>query len=117
MRVECRRRVLRHGRIAGSPVEALKDNPLPDGAIEEVYGGKISENHSANFIEAMKSRKQPVSDVGSHNRMLEICHLANIAMRLGRELNWDPVQREIVGDAEAKSFLARESRQGYEIES
>jgi predicted dehydrogenase len=105
------------GRIAGSPVEALKDNPLPDGALEEVYGGTISENHSANFIEAMKSRKQPVSDVGSHNRMLEICHLANIAMRLGRELNWDPAQRQIVGDAQANSFLARESRQGYAIES
>ena len=44
----------------------------------------------------MKSRKQPISDVWSHNRMLEICHLSNIAMRLGRELNWDPVKREMV---------------------
>lgn len=103
------------GRISGGPVEALKDKPLPEGALEEVYGGKISENHSANFIESMKSRQQPISDVWSHNRMLEICHLANIAMRLGRELDWNPVQREIVGDAEANAFLARESRQGYEV--
>jgi hypothetical protein len=104
------------GRLSGKPVELLEDDPLPEGAIEEVYGGEISENHSANFIEAMKSRKQPISDVWSHNRMLEICHLANIAMRLGRELNWDPAKREIVGDAEANSFLARESREGYQIE-
>ena len=103
-------------RISGTPVEALKDNPLPEGALEEVYGGKISQNHSANFVESMKTRRQPISDVWSHNRMLEICHLANIAMRLGRELNWAPVKREIVGDAEANSFLARESRQGYRIE-
>ena len=48
--------------------------------------------------------------------MLEICHLANIALRLDREVNWDPVKREIVGDEQANSFLARESRQGYEIE-
>lgn len=102
-------------RISGAPVEALKDNPLPEGALEEVYGGKISENHSANFIESMKTRKQPISDVWSHNRMLEICHLANIAMRLGRELNWDPAKREIVGDAQANSFLARESRKGYQV--
>ncbi len=105
------------GRISGAPVEALRDNPLPDGAIEKVYGGPVSENHSANFIECMKSRKQPISDVWSHNRMLEICHLANISMRLGRELNWDPVQREIVGDSQANSFLKRESRKDYTIEA
>jgi predicted dehydrogenase len=103
------------GRITGKPVEDLKDKPLPDGAIEEVYGGKVSENHTANFIEGMKARKQPISDVWSHNRMLEICHLSNIAMRLGRAVQWDPVKREIIGDAQANSFLARESRKGFEI--
>lgn len=103
------------GKITGKPVEELKDHPLPDGAIEEVYGGKVSANHTANFIEGMRARKQPISDVWSHNRMLEICHLANIAMRLGRELNWDPAKREIVGDAEANAFLKREYRQGFEI--
>jgi hypothetical protein len=103
------------GKLAGKPVEDLKDHPLPDGAIEAVYGGKVSQNHTANFIEAMKSRKQPISDVWSHNRMLEICHLSNIAMRLGRELKWDPVQREIIGDAQANSFLSRENRKGFEI--
>ncbi|TWU22179.1 Inositol 2-dehydrogenase [Novipirellula galeiformis] len=105
------------GKIVGKPVEDLKDNPLPEGAIEEVYGGKVSENHTANFIEAMRTREQPISDVWSHNRMLEICHLSNIAMRLDRELKWDPAKREIIGDAQANSFLAREYRKGYEINS
>jgi len=104
------------GRLTGKPVEDLKSNPLPDGAVEEVYGGPVSENHTANLIAAMKSRKQPISDVWSHNRMLETCHLANIAIRLGRELNWDVEKREISGDTEANSFLARESRKGFEIE-
>jgi predicted dehydrogenase len=103
------------GKITGKLVEDLKENPLPEGAIEAVYGGKVSENHTANFIEAMKSRKQPISDVWSHNRMLEICHLSNIAMRLNRELKWDPVKREIIGDSQANSFLARENRKGFEI--
>lgn len=103
------------GTIDGTPVKALKNNPLPDNAIEEVYGGKVSANHTANFIEAMDARKQPISDVWTHNRMLEICHLSNIAMRLGRELKWDPAKREIVGDAQANGFLSRESRKGFEI--
>lgn len=103
------------GKVTGKPVELLKEKPLPEGAIEAVYGGKVSANHTENFTDCMKSRKQPISDVWSHNRMLEICHLSNIAMRLGRELNWDPAKREIVGDAEANSFLARENRKGFEI--
>jgi len=103
------------GKIVGKPVEDLKDNPLPEGAIEDVYGGKVSENHTANFIEGMNSRKQPISDVWTHNRMLEICHLSNIAMRLDRELKWDPARREIIGDDQANSFLSRQNRRGYEI--
>jgi hypothetical protein len=63
----------------------------------------------------MKSREQPISDVWTHNRMLEICHLSNIAMRLGREVNWDPNNREIIGDDQANAFLAREYRKGFEI--
>jgi hypothetical protein len=104
------------GKITGVPVDELKERPLPEGAIEAVYGGPVSANHTANFIAAMRSRKQPISDVWSHNRMLEICHLSNIAMRLGREVAWDPATRQIVGDPEANAFLSRESRAGYRIE-
>jgi len=104
------------GKIVGRPVEDLKSNPLPAGVIDKVYGGSVPANHTANFVDSMKSRKQPISDVWSHNRMLEICHLSNIAMRLGRAVNWDPIKREIIGDDQANSFLARESRKGYETE-
>ena len=103
------------GKIVGKPVEDLAKNPLPEGAIEEVYGGPVPANHTANFIDGMKKREQPISDVWSHNRMLEICHLSNIAMRLDRALEWDPEKREIIGDEEANSFLSRENRKGYEI--
>lgn len=103
------------GKIVGKPVEELKDNPLPENAIQEVYGGPVSANHTANFVEGMRSRTQPISDVWSHNRMLEICHLSNIAMRLDRELKWDPAKRQIIGDDQANSFLSRQNRKGYEI--
>ena len=105
------------GKLTGKPAEDLTHDPLPEGAIEGLYGGPVSGNHTANFVAAMTSRKQPISDVWSHNRMLEICHLANIAMRLGRELQWDPLAREVVGDAQANTFLARESRKGFEIDA
>ena len=104
------------GKITGKPVEELKDKPLPEGAIEAIYGGKVSENHTENFTAAMKSRKQPISDVWTHNRMLEICHLSNIAMRFGRALTWDPEKRQIVGDDQANAMLSRPSRKGYDTQ-
>jgi hypothetical protein len=104
------------GKVVGRPVEELQENPLPENALEEIYGGPISADHLANFVEAIQSRQQPVSDVWSHNRMLEICHLSNIAMRLNRVLHWDSQQRQILHDDQANAFLSREYRPGFEIE-
>lgn len=103
------------GKIVGKPVEDLENNPLPANAVVDVYGGPVPENHTLNFIEAINNKVEPISDVATHNQMLEICHLSNIAMRLGRPLNWDADKRLVVGDDQANSFLARESRKGFEI--
>jgi hypothetical protein len=47
--------------------------------------------------------------------MLNLCHLAGISARLGRDLNWDAQNEVITGDDEANSFLSRPYRKGYEI--
>ncbi len=103
-------------RLKGRPVEDLATNPLPDGAIAEVYGGIEPTTHMQNFVNCVKSRSTPISDVWSHHRAMTTCHLANIAIRLGRRLEWDPQTQQIVGDSEANRWLAREQRKGYEID-
>ena len=103
------------GTLAGKPVEDLKTNPLPEDALVKAYRGMTPGNHYQNFCECIKTRQTPISDVASHHRMLTTCHLGNIAMRLGRNLDWDPVAEQIVGDEEANAFLSREYRKGYEI--
>ena len=80
-----------------------------------LYGGKVPKNQMDNFFECVKTRAKPVSDVASHNCMLNICHGINIAMRLGRKLTYDPKQQLFVGDAQANTFIQREQRKGYEI--
>ena len=75
--------------------------------------GKRLDSHMGNFIECVRDRAMPVSDVFSHHRNLTTCHLANIAIRLGRNLTWDPVKEEIVGDDEANAMQRREQRSGY----
>ncbi len=103
-------------RLKGRPVEELASNPLPEGAIAEVYGGIEPTSHMQNFIDCVRSRSTPISDVWSHHRAMTTCHLANIAIRLGRRLEWDPQTQQIVGDDQANQWLAREQRKGYEID-
>lgn len=104
------------GKLVGKPVEDLASRPLPDGALEKVYKDKQLTDHVANFFESVTVRKQPISDVFSHHRMLTTCHLAGIAARLGRNIRWDPEKEEIIGDSIAKSFISRKNRKRFEIE-
>ncbi len=109
------RMFVNRGRLTGAPVEQLKDKPLPEDAITKAYKGKKPGHHMRNFIECVKDRSQPISDVFSHHRALTTCHLANISIRLQRPIKWDPEKEQIIGDDEANSFVKRSQRQGYEI--
>ena len=107
--------------LDGQPVDDLAQNPLPDGALEAAYknqpipegGGDGTVAHMRNFFMARAGEAETISDVFSHHRALTTCHLANIAIRLGRDLNWDPQAQQIVGDDRAQEMIAREPRDGY----
>ena len=103
------------GAMKGAPVEALKENPLPEDAVEKLYGGKPT-SHMENFIKCVKSREKPISDVWSHHRAMTTCHLANIAIRLDETLEWDAVKQEITNSDKGRMMQSREQRQGYEID-
>jgi hypothetical protein len=72
-------------------------------------------NHMGNFFDCVESRWRPLSDVESQHRSVTTCHLANIAMRIGRRLRWDPKTEKILDDPQANSYLARPQRAGFEI--
>ncbi len=114
------------GGINGKPVEDLAQNPLPrseftlyenDNLDRPARKGKLDAiiNHMGNFYDCCQSRKTPISDVLSQHQSVTTCHLANISMRLGRPLRWNPEAEEFEGDAEANQWLSREQRKGYEI--
>jgi predicted dehydrogenase len=102
-------------RTKGRPFEDLKDKPLPDGAIDAVYGGKKPTTHMQNFMDCIKSGDKPISDVWTHHRAMTTCHLANISIRLDKTLEWDPKTELITNGSDLNSWLSREQRKGYEI--
>lgn len=114
--------MVNRGKLVGAPVERLKDDPLPEDAIAKAYRGMPTpfdqhKNHWSNFFHCTRERIEPISDVTSHLRAINICHLANIAARLGRQINWNDQQQRIVGDDQANEMLKREYRKGFEIEA
>ncbi len=72
--------------------------------------------HVRNFLDAVKSRQTPISDLESGHRVVTACHLANLSLRLGRQLRWDAAREEILGDPEASKMLVRPYRKPWDAE-
>ena len=87
---------------------------LAEEAKEQRVPG-LTENHMRNWIDCVRSRQKPVADVEIGHRSATVCHLGNIARRLGRKLRWDPVREVFPDDAEANGLLDRPRRKGYEL--
>ncbi len=103
------------GGLEGKPVDELKENPLPEDAVEKVRGVGRPWDHMADFIHCVKTREKPVSDVWSHHKAVTSGHLAAISGRLNRAIEWDAATETIVGDDVANAMQKREQRKGYEI--
>ncbi|OHB82355.1 MAG: dehydrogenase [Planctomycetes bacterium RBG_16_64_12] len=63
-----------------------------------------------NFVDAVKSRQDPVSNIDDAVRSDLISHLCDIAVRTGRKITWCPKKEEILGDPEASKMLHRDMR-------
>jgi predicted dehydrogenase len=79
----------------------------------ELHAAPATRNHMLNFLQAIKNKTRPVSDVEDGHISSASCILANMAMTLGRPLHYDPVQKIVIGDDEATSLLARPYRKGW----
>lgn len=69
--------------------------------------------HQRNFIDCVKSRHEPAAPVEVGHRSATVCHLGNIAIRLGTSLKWDPLTEHIVGNGEANGMLHRSTNQTW----
>lgn len=68
-----------------------------------------------NFVDCVKSRTPCYAPAETGHRTISIPHIGNIAMQLGRKLNWDPKAERFVNDAEADAMLSRAQREPWTI--
>jgi predicted dehydrogenase len=73
-----------------------------------------SKGHHQNFVEAVKTRTQPQSNLAYARLMTQPMHLALISWQLGRGLDWNPKKEKFRGDTEANGMLFRKYRKEYD---
>ena len=78
--------------------------------MKRAAGNTLRGKHYRHWLECIKTRKLPDADVEIGHRTATLCHLANIAIRTGRKIRWDPNKEEIIGGAEAAKWLSRPYR-------
>lgn len=74
-----------------------------------------STNHAQNFLDCVRTRQRTVTPIEPAHYAINIAHLGNIAMKLERELRWDPVRERFVNDPEADRKLSRATRAPWHI--
>ena len=68
-----------------------------------------------DFLKCVRSRKDPYFPVEIGHRVSSVCHLANLAIKLGRKLKWDPVAEKFPDDPEANRLLDRPRRKPWQL--
>jgi len=107
---------------ASDPVAKLKDATALASSDPAIITSVIgpdeihlyeSQQHHGNWLECVRSRRQPIAPVEVAHRACSACLLHHIAMRAKRRLYWDPVRERFKNDDAANALLSRPQRPPY----
>ena len=98
------------GVLEASPAELLAEKLGPSDV--HLYR---SPGHHEDWLNCIQTRKRPICDVEIEYRSVSVCHLGNIAIRLGRDLRWDPDRICFVGDDEANRWVSKPYRAPWQM--
>jgi predicted dehydrogenase len=103
------------GHPAGGPArETVKPQPWTEARKAAGSSDEQFDLHVRNFLDCVKSRQRPIADIEDGHRATTACHLANISLKVGRKIHWDPDKEEILGDREATAMLERPYRKPWD---
>jgi hypothetical protein len=109
---------------ASDPVAKLKDGQALAASNPKIITSVIgpseihlyeSHDHHGNWLECVKSRRQPIAPVEVAHRSCSACLIHHLAMKSKRKLFWDPVKERFRNDDEANAMLSRPQRRPYAI--
>lgn len=111
------------GGLSGTAPDAWRGNPKAlDASDPKILTSVIgpdevhlidSRDQHGNWLEAIRTRQQPIAPVEVGHRSCSACLLHHMAMRAGRTLTWDPARERFHNDDEANGWISRPQRYPY----
>lgn len=107
---------------ASDPVAKGKNTKALEASDPRILDSVIKENeihlydskdHHGNWLDCIVTRKQPITPIEVGHRACSVCLVNNAAMKLGRKLEWDPLNERFRNDDEANATLSRPQRYPY----
>ena len=83
---------------------------VQDGIEASDKAGESEKPHLRNFLDCLRERKRPNADIEEGHKSTRLCHLGNIAYRVGRRLTFDASTESLRDDPEANTLLRRTYR-------
>jgi predicted dehydrogenase len=80
---------------------------------KSVKSSSFAGSHQQDFLESIRTGRKPNAEIEIGHLSSSLCHLGNIASRLGRTLEFDPNKEQVLNDKEANALLSREYRPNH----
>ncbi len=92
----------------------------PKSILDEIIGPDEtrlyeSNDHQQNFLDCVKTRKETITPIEVAYRSISVAHLGEIAMLLGRKVQWDPDKQVFVNDETANRMMLRPMRSPWTL--
>ncbi len=82
---------------------------------EEIHLYTCPDGEQRNFLDCVKTRRDPYFPAEVGHRCSTIAHMGNIAMELGRKLRWNPETEEFLNDDTANRMRNRACREPWRL--
>jgi predicted dehydrogenase len=103
--------------VAAENSKKALDASDPDILTSEIGDDEIhlykSEEQHGNWLDCIRTRKQPISPVEIGHRACTVCLISHIAMNIPGVLRWDPAEERFIDNSLANSMLSRPQRYPY----
>jgi len=101
------------GRIDAEPKSLLDERIGPDEFTMRRRSGHVG--HRREFINCVRSRRDPIAPIDQAHRTITVAHLGNIAMTLERKVRWNPDTEEFIDDPAATRLRDRALREPWRL--
>ena len=99
----------------GGPIEGGPEKLFDEMKLKTRQVNIGENNHHANWVECIRTRKQPSCNEEIGHRSASLGHLTIIAHKLQRSLKWDPAKEQFIGDEAANRLLFRAMRSPWRL--